>query len=182
MSNSKNEDRGDLDNNLVKIIDKLIMERLGAAVFVKLIKHNENKEILLKIIHYINNNEPLIFMQHPYSNYVIQSLIINSISFPFCDIIIKTIITNYLSLSLQKHSAKVVENCIIHCDNNIIKKIFELIIEEGKLESLLNNYYGNYVIEQLIKRLNYKDKNILIKKIENYGKDKIPNNSLKSIL
>ena len=180
LGNSKDEDRGDIDINLIKIVNKLIINMLGAGVLVKLIKHTNNKENLIKIINYINNNEPIIFMQHPYSNYVIQSLIINPISLPFCDLIIKTIINNYLSLSLQKNSTKVVENCINYCNYNIIKRIYNSIIEEKALDTLLNNYYGNFVLLQLIKRLNDNDKNFLIKKIEKFGKNKIINNYLKS--
>ena len=180
LGNSKDEDRGDIDINLIKIVNKLIINMLGAGVLVKLIKHTNNKENLIKIINYINNNEPIIFMQHPYSNYVIQSLIINPISLPFCDLIIKTIINNYLSLSLQKNSTKVVENCINYCNYNIINRIYNSIIEEKALDTLLNNYYGNFVLLQLIKRLNDNDKNFLIKKIEKFGKNKIINNYLKS--
>ena len=65
----------------------------------------------------------------------------------YCGNIIETIVNNYLSLSMQKFSSIVVENCIKYGDENSVKKIYKAIIEQEKLESLLNNNYGNFVKE-----------------------------------
>ena len=50
----------------------------------------------------------------------------------------ETIVNNYLSLSMQKFSSNVVENCIKYGDENTVKKIYKHILEQEKLESLLN--------------------------------------------
>ena len=110
-----------------------------------------------------------------------QSLISNT-DLSYCDAIIDTIIQNYLSLSMQKFSSNVVENCIKYGKENTVKKIFKNIIEQEKLESLLNNNYGNFVLEKLIARLNKEEKMIFIKKIEKLGKTKVISNTIKNLL
>ena len=182
ISNTKDEDRIELNYNLVNLMDKLIVDISGVCVLIKLIKHSKDKIILEKIAKYITSNEPLFFIQHPYANYAIQILIMNPVALPFCDKIVETIVNNYLSLSMQKFSSNVVENCIKYADEKSVKKIYNAIIEQEKIESLLNNNYGNYVLEKLIERLNQEDKIKLAKKIEKYGKNKILANCLKSIL
>ena len=87
-----------------------------------------------------------------------------------CEKIIETIVNNYLSLSVQKFSSNVVENCIKYGDEANVKKIYKAIVEEEKLESLLNNNYGNFVLEKWIVRLNKEEKAKLIKKIEKFGR------------
>ena len=182
ISNSKDEDRYELNINIVNLIDKLIIDISGVCVLIKLIKHTKDKIILEKIANYITNNEPLFFIQHPYANYAIQILIMNPIALPFCNKIIETIVNNYLSLSMQKFSSNVVENCIKYADEKSVKKIYNSIIEQEKIESLLNNNYGNYVLEKLIERLNREDKIKLAKKIEKFGKNKILSGCLKNII
>ena len=50
------------------------------------------------------------------------------------------------------------------------------------MESLINNCYGNFVLEKLIMKLNRDEKNIINNKIEELGlKGKI-SNSIKSLL
>ena len=146
------------------------MDVSGVCVLIKLIKHTKDELILKKIAKYITDNEPLFFIQHPYANYAVQRLIINSNAHSYISKITEIIEDNYLSLSLQKNSSNVVENCIKYGDYKTVKKIYNNIIEQEKLETLLNNSYGNYVIERLIERLNIEDKNKLMKKIEKIGK------------
>ena len=181
ICNTKDEDRYELNINIINLIDKLIVDISGVCVLIKLIKHSKDKIILEKVAKYITNNEPLFFIQHPYANYAVQSLIMNPLALPYCDKIIETIVNNYLSLSMQKFSSNVVENCIKYADENSVKKIYNAIIEQEKIESLLNNNYGNYVLEKLIERINQEDKIKLAKKIEKFGKNKILSNCLKSI-
>ena len=182
ICNTKDEDRYELNINIINLIDKLIVDISGVCVLIKLIKHTKDKIILEKVAKYITTNEPLFFIQHPYANYAVQSLIMNPLALPYCEKIIETIVNNYLSLSMQKFSSNVVENCIKYADENSVKKIYNAIIDQEKIESLLNNNYGNYVLEKLIERINQEDKIKLAKKIEKYGKNKILSNCLKSII
>ena len=181
ISCTKDEERYELNQHLINLIDKLIINPFGVCVLIQLVKHTKDKNITKKIANYITERDPLSFIQHPYANYAVQSLISNT-DLSYCDTIIDTIVQNYLSLSMQKFSSNVVENCIKFGKENTVKKIFRNIIEQEKLESLLNNNYGNFVLEKLIARLNKEEKMIFIKKIEKLGKTKVISNTIKNLL
>ena len=104
------------------------------------------------------------FIQNPYVNYVVQSLF-NQNDIHLCNDIIDTIVEHFFSLSMQKFSSNVVENCIRYSDESVVKKIYNDIITTGKLGSMLNNTYGNFVIEKLIAKLSKEEKDELIKEI-----------------
>ncbi|MBO4624287.1 MAG: hypothetical protein J5646_02170 [Bacteroidales bacterium] len=181
ISCTKDEERNELNQNLINLIDRLIINPFGVCVLIQLVKHSKDKNIAKKLANYITNGDPLSFIQHPYANYAVQSLLSNT-DLAYCDVIIETIVQNYLSLSMQKFSSNVVENCIKYGKENTVKKIFKNIVEQEKLESLLNNNYGNFVLEKLIARLNKEEKMIFIKKIEKLGKTKIISNTIKNLL
>ena len=181
ISGTKDDERKELNLNIMNIIDKLIIDPFGVCVIMKLVKHTKDKLIHKKIAEYIINHGSLTFIQHPYANYAVQ-ILINSTDLSFCDNIIETIVDNYLSLSMQKFSSNVVENCIKYCDEKYVKKIFNSIVEDDKLESLLNNIYGNFVLEKLIARLSKEEKMVFIKKIEKIGKSKNLPSIIKNLL
>ena len=181
ISNTVDQEREQLNKNIINLIDKLIIDPFGVCVLIKLVKHSKDKIINKKIANYITDNGPLSFIQHPYANYAVQ-ILLNSTDLSYCENIIDTIINNYLSLSMQKFSSNVVENCIKFGDEKSVKKIYKAIIEQEKLESLLNNNYGNFVLEKLISRLNKEEKMKIIKKIEKLGKTKTLSNTLRNLL
>ena len=181
ICNTIDEEREQLNKNIINLIEKLIVDPFGVCVLIKLIKHSKDKTISQKIANYINDNDPLSFIQHPYVNYIVQ-ILINSTDLSYCQNIIETIVNNYLSLSMQKFSSNVVENCIKYGDEKSVKKIHKSIIEQEKLESLLNNNYGNFVLEKLIARLNKEETMKFIKKIEKLGKNKTLSNTLRNLL
>ena len=181
ISCTKDEERKELNTNLINLIDKLIIDPFGVCVLIQLVKHTNDKSISQKIANYITKGGPLSFIQHPYANYAVQ-ILISSNDLSYCDVIIDTIVVNYLSLSMQKYSSNVVENCIKFGKEVTVKKIYKSIMENEKLESLLNNNYGNFVLEKLISRLNKEEKMAIIKKLEKLGKNKTISNTLKSLL
>ena len=179
---TKNEERNKLDENILNIIDKLIINQYGAIILICLIKNSKNKDLIHKtIVEYISNNKPLFYIQHPYSNYVIQALLLYT-NVEYCEDIIKTISNNYLALSLKKNSNNVVEVLIKCAKSSIIKKIFNDVLYKNNLECLINNNYGNYVLEKLIGKLNKEERNMIINKLEESRlKEKI-SNSIKFLL
>lgn len=181
ISGTKDEERKELNYNILNNIDKLITNQFGVCVLIKLVKHTKDKNINKFIANYITKRSPLNYIQHPFSNYVVQSLF-NSNDITFCGEIIDTIVNNYLSLSMQKFSSNVVENCIKFGDEGSVKKIYKNIIDQGTLESLINNNYGNFVLEKLIVRLNKEEKNMLIKHIDKIGKTNHLPNSIRNLL
>ena len=181
ISNTVDEEREELNKNIINLIEKLITDPFGVCVLIKLVKHTKDKTISEKIAKYITDHGPLTFIQHPYANYAVQ-ILLNSKDLSYCENIIETIVNNYLSLSMQKFSSNVVENCIKYGDEVNVKKIYNSIIKQEKLDSLLNNNYGNFVLENLVARLNKEEKSKIIKKIEKLGKTKNLSNTLRNLL
>ena len=178
---TKDEERKELNKNLIQNIDKLIFNQYGVIILVSLIKHSKDIFIHKQISDFIINNNPIYFIRHPYSNYVVQGLLIYT-DLKLNEEIIKIITNNYLVLSLQKNSNKVVENCIKYGKRTIVKKIFKDLLEKNNLECLLNNYYGNFVLEKLIVKLTKEEKNMIIKKIEENGKIEEVNDAIINLL
>jgi hypothetical protein len=171
ISITNDEERINLNLNLIKHLDILINDAFGCCVIIKLIKHTNDMKIKEFIINYISKNNPLNFIQHPFANYVVQCFF-NQIDIVYCDIIINSILENFFILSTKKYSSNVVENCIKFGKEDVVKKIYNEIISNNKLGFLLNNTYGNFVIEKLLARLNKSEKEVIIKEIEKLGKEK----------
>ena len=181
ISCTKDEERLSINNNLLNILPKLINDPFGVCVLIKLIKYTNDQNIKLKISQYISENNPLSFIQHPYANYAVQSLF-NPNDIVYCNEIIKVIVENFYILSLKKFSSNVVENCIKYGNEDIVSKIYNSLLTEDKLEVLLNNTYGNFVIEKLITRLNKEEKNNFLKEIEKLGKEKNLSNTIMNLI
>ena len=182
ISLTKDEERLLLNKNILNHISKLINDPFGVCVLIKLIKHTNDKYIKIKISKFISDNNPLSFIQHPYSNYVVQSLF-NENDIIYCDNIIKVIIENFYVLSLKKFSSNVVENCLKFGNENIVYEIYKnIILSEDKIEVLLNNIYGNFVIEKLILRLNKEEKNNFFKVVQKIGKEKLLSNNIMKLI
>ena len=174
-------ERRNVDMNVLTHLPKLINDSFGVCVLIKLIKHTNNKLIKETIAKYISDNNALSFIQNPYANYVVQSLF-NQNDIHLCGEIINTIVDHFFSLSMQKFSSNVVENCIRYSEEKYVKKIYKDILSTGKLGSMLNNTYGNFVIEKLIGRLTREEKADMIKEITKLGKDKNLSNTIMNLL
>ena len=178
---TKEEERISLNYNLINHLNELIINQYGVIILISLIKHTKNKDIHKKIAYFIGTKNPLFYIRHPYSNYVVQTLLIYS-DLDFCNEIIKTIINNYLNLSLEKYSNKVVEYCIKCGKNSTVKKIFNDIMDRNNLEILLNNNYGSFVLEKIIIKLKKEEKIKMVKKLQELGKINDVKNPIKNLL
>ena len=178
---TNDEERKIINENIIKNISKLIYNSFGICVLIKLINNSKDKNLKEKIVKFIIENNPLNIIQHPYGNYVIQSLF-NEHNIIYCKEIINIIIDNIYLLSIKKFSSNVVENCIKFGNENIAKTIYNKIINQGKLSNMLNNTYGNFVIEKLILKLNDEEKNILINDIKKCGKENCLSNNIIDLL
>ena len=181
LANTKDEERIELNKNIIDIMDQLILDPSGVCVLTALINNTKDISIFQKISNYITKEGPLFFIQHSYANYAVQSLIIKS-DLSYCKEIIDTIVQNYFSLSMQKFSSNIVENCIKFGTEETVNKIYKSVIDDDKLESLLSSIYGNYVLEKLFERLNLEEKMVFIKKIEKFGKNKNISNTFKKFI
>ena len=79
--------------------------------------------------------------------------------------------TEYLSAGTSvRNQSNIFKNIIKNSSKKNNKKIYNDIITTGKLGSMLNNTYGNFVIEKLITKLSKEEKDELIKEITKLGK------------
>lgn len=180
----KEEERKELNINIIKKINELIFNQYGIVILIILIKNTKNEYIHKQIIEYIINNHSiniLNIISHPYSNYLIQALL-KYTNLEYCKDIIKIICNNYLNLSLSKYSNKVVEFSIKLANKYLIKNIFNDILKKDNLEILLNNEFGNYVLEKLFAKLNKDEKNIIIDKLKKIGKINKISKSIEDVL
>ncbi|MCQ2820676.1 MAG: hypothetical protein MJ252_25705 [archaeon] len=130
-------------------------------------KEKEEKDILDLII-----EKCLEIMQNPFGNYVIQTLLNEYMDIDRIQKILQVIHENFCSLSMQKFSSNVIENSLRLTDKEILKKILINIISSNKVSSMIKNTYGNFVLEKMIKRMDRKDREEVIKITNVKEKDK----------
>lgn len=174
-------ERENVTKNIMQNLPKLLVDSFGVCVLIKLLKYTTDESIKETFAKYIDDNNPLSFIQNPYANYAVQALF-NEKDIKLCGEIIKVIKEHFFSLSMQKFSSNVVENCLKFCDQDVINDVFVEVMKDGKLGSLLNNTYGSFVIEKLISRMSKEQKKEMIREITKIGKEKNLSTSMINLL
>ena len=152
---------------------ELVNNPHGVCVLIRILKSElciKEKKLLIEEI--IKN--ALEIIQNPFGNYVVQSML--NLHFEKekenCMKIINTINENFFSLSMQKFSSNVVENSLRLNPIEVLKKNLINVIVNGKINSMLKNTYGIFVIEKLIHRLSSQDKAEIKEIVESNGNEK----------
>ena len=138
----------DLLNQYAIEISKL---KQGATILQNTFKYASNvqlKSLILKILSDIG-----ALVNDEYGNYTIQ-LIIELKEKEYNDIIYDYLIKNCLSLSKKKFSSNVIDKCIIGEDENS-KKLVNYIIKNKYVKEMINDQFGNYVIQKALKVSDY---------------------------
>ena len=138
----------DLLNQYAIEISKL---KQGATILQNTFKYASNvqlKSLILKILSDIG-----ALVNDEYGNYTIQ-LIIELKEKEYNDIIYDYLIKNCLSLSKKKFSSNVIDKCIIGEDENS-KKLVNYIIINKYVKEMINDQFGNYVIQKALKVSDY---------------------------
>ena len=124
----------------------------GVCVVKKIIHlfSMQNKDILNKVQMLINENA-FVLIQNPYGNHALQSAIdiwnVDMLAYVFA--MLKGKLT---MLSSQKYSSNVIEKCIEKSNEFLIMFIDEVISNEFScLSMLLQNNYGNYVLQTTLR-------------------------------
>lgn len=148
-------------------IYELSTHQFGCRVIQKIYNFS-NKEEKQKILNeiYIKFNELCL---DQYGNYVIQSILEN---------MNKSIDDNFLSLikgkvfeySVHKYASNVIERILTDGNAKQIKEIVDEIIEKdnqdnGTIENVVKDRFGNYVIQKMIENSDKTNKDIIVKKI-----------------
>lgn len=108
-----------------RTLDLLSTEKFGKCIISKIL---------------VNTKE---FSQHPYANYVIQYLILNGANI-YKYYIFDSIKNDLFSLSLSKHSSRIIDRLITNFPNASREIISILTSQEDNLKNLLINKHGNY--------------------------------------
>ena len=134
----------------------------GICIVKKIVSYINKKDIHEKIKKIINDNA-INLIQHPYGNYVIQTLI----DFWEIDEILQ-ITSNYKNkftiLSNLKYSSNVVEK-LMEKSEIILKDYINEICKNGKISEIMKNSFGNYVIQKALKISISEDKKKLIEEV-----------------
>ena len=158
------ERRSSLNEIILGNIKQLSLNSNGICLVKKYIANNviiQNKQ---KLINALTEN-CLEISQDPYGNYAIQ-YILDEWSQDDCSKVVNIIIENICSLSKQKFSSNVVEKIIELIDEERKQIIFNELFNEAKLNSLIKNKYGKYVIQKSVKSMNCQQKKNIIKILE----------------
>ncbi|KAJ2720030.1 hypothetical protein GGI07_004868 [Coemansia sp. Benny D115] len=118
--------------------------RHGCCVFQRCIDHatNKQKEQLVAVI----IEEALTLVQDPFGNYVVQYVLDLGVS-EFSEPLIRRFVDHICGLSVQKFSSNVMEKCIRIASAETRKMLIAPLLQREKLEMLMRDSYGNYVVQ-----------------------------------
>jgi hypothetical protein len=134
----------------------------GICIVKKIVSYKNKKDFHEKIKKIINDNA-INLIQHPYGNYVIQTLIdyweIDEIL-----LITSNFKNKFTFLSNLKYSSNVVEK-LMEKSEIILKEYINEICKDGKISEIMKNNFGNYVIQKALKISVNDDKKKLIDEV-----------------
>ncbi|CAD6267821.1 unnamed protein product [Miscanthus lutarioriparius] len=131
-------------NAATKYCVELAKDRQGCCIIQKCIIH-ANKEQKNKLLYSITTRA-LDLAEHQYGNYVIQFILDLKVTWATNEILDK-LEGSYGYLSMQKCSSNVVEKCLKEAREPKRAKIILELINDPKLQNILLDQYGNYVIQ-----------------------------------
>lgn len=153
------EDNQFIYNAIAANLIEVATHRHGCCVLQRSIDHASPSQRLQLVTEIIFNS--LYLVQDPFGNYVIQ-YILDLNDARFSEPLIRTFIGNVCSLSVQKFSSNVVEKCIRVADPEIRKTLVGEVLNRSRLEKLLRDSYGNYVIQTILDYCDMAQRMILI--------------------
>jgi pumilio RNA-binding family len=103
-------DRQEINYLILQNFQKLVFDSNGICVIKKFINGNENLEIRRSVVEKLKQNA-LEIVQNPFGNYIVQH-VFDEWGVEACKEILKVVVNNVLSLSMQKFSSNVVEKCL----------------------------------------------------------------------
>lgn len=157
-----------------KEISKLILDNFilfsnhsnGLCIIKKFIEKEYLKDYFLPLKQILITNA-VTLVQNPFGNYAIQIALDFWQPKDYVEII-QQFLGKTLILSIQKFSSNVIEKCIELSENFLFSFLNEVYINDfSGLKLLLENNYGNYVINKALSSSKEEIRTNLIKNIEN---------------
>ncbi|KAL1195203.1 Pumilio-like protein 12 [Cardamine amara subsp. amara] len=128
---------------------ELATDRHGCCVLQKCLCHSEGEEKHLLVAEIASN--ALLLSQDPFGNYVLQFVFELQLQWATFAIL-EQLEGNYTELSMQKCSSNVVEKCLKLADDKHRARIIRELISYGRLDQVMLDPYGNYVIQAALKQ------------------------------
>jgi len=118
--------------------------RHGCCVLQRCIDHaSEGQKV--QIIEEITKNA-LVLVQDAYGNYVVQYVL--DLPFPhLVEILARSFVNHVSQLSTQKFSSNVIEKCLGVAKVETRDAMIRTLLNDGQLASLLQDPFGNYVVQ-----------------------------------
>ncbi|KAF8102680.1 hypothetical protein N665_0197s0042 [Sinapis alba] len=128
---------------------ELATDRHGCCVLQKCIGHfqGEHKDHLVSEI----ASNALLLSQDPFGNYALQYVFELQLEWAINEIL-EQLEGKYTELSMQKCSSNVVEKCLTLADGKHQSRIISELITYGRLDQVMLDPYGNYVIQAALKQ------------------------------
>lgn len=125
------------------------MNKVGCTVMCKCIE-NGNEEQQRQIVDLVANNV-YEFVQDQFANYVVQD-VLNVCGKPLASIIVRRLYGKVTPLCFQKFSSNVVEKCLeTSTGRPEFEQLYaEIMGSEKMLRKMLQDPYGNFVVQKLL--------------------------------
>ncbi|KAL0734896.1 hypothetical protein Bca4012_011106 [Brassica carinata] len=127
----------------------LATDRHGCCVLQKCIGYFEGKQ-KDRLVSEIASTA-LLLSQDPFGNYALQYVFELHLEWAINEIL-EQLEGNYTELSMQKCSSNVVEKCLTLADDKHQARIIRELVTSGRLDQVMLDPYGNYVIQAALKQ------------------------------
>ncbi|KAK6925761.1 Pumilio RNA-binding repeat [Dillenia turbinata] len=164
---------------------ELATDRHGCCVLQKCLTHSDGEQ-RHRLICEVSSNA-LVLSQDPFGNYVVQFVFELGLPWATNDVL-DELEGNFADLSMQKYSSNVVEKCLKYAGEERRSQIIQELISNPRLDQIMQDPYGNYVIQAALSDSEGALHDVLIKAIKPhvaalrtspYGKKVLSSNSLK---
>ncbi|RID41092.1 hypothetical protein BRARA_J01079 [Brassica rapa] len=144
---------------------ELATDRHGCCVLQKCIGYFEGEQ-KDRLVSKVASNA-LLLSQDPFGNYALQYVFELHLEWAVNEIL-EQLEGNYTELSMQKCSSNVVEKCLTLADDKHQARIIRELVTDGRLDQVMLDPYGNYVIQAALKQSKGTLHGILVEAIKVY--------------
>ncbi|GKV21822.1 hypothetical protein SLEP1_g31764 [Rubroshorea leprosula] len=164
---------------------ELATDRHGCCVLQKCLSYSDGDQRNCLVFQITSN--ALILSQDPFGNYVVQYVFELQLTWATMDIL-DQLEGNYGDLSMQKYSSNVIEKCLKYAGEDRRARIICELINNSRLDQVMQDPYGNYVIQAALQQskgavhaalVDAIRPHIPILRTSPYGKKVLSSNSLK---
>ncbi|XVE49280.1 hypothetical protein DITRI_Ditri01bG0070400 [Diplodiscus trichospermus] len=147
LNKFSNEDTKHLVNEIVEHCLDIAIDKSGCCVLQQCLAHarQEDRECLLAEI----TTNVVLLSEHPYGNYVVQYVLGMRIPHVTSNIVVQ-LGGSYVTLSMNKYGSNVVEKCLKEAGEKHSAKIIKEIMHNTDFLKVLQDPYGNYVVQSAL--------------------------------